>query len=132
MPRRGDQPASGVVGAVIRPRLDGPDQRLPHGVLGGREVRPAVDEGRQDAGDQVPQLGLVPRVGGHHSVTQWHVDPPKARLDRLDQLVNKTDLEVPFAAPAPVPGEAAQAQLEERCLCRQSRCRTENICFGRE
>ena len=44
--------------------FDGPDQRLLDGVFGGREVGPAVDEGRQDAGDQLPQLGLVPRVRG--------------------------------------------------------------------
>ena len=68
-PRRGDQPALGVVGALrIRPCLDGADQRFLDGVLGGREVRPAVDEGRQDARDQVPQLRLVHRVDGHHSV----------------------------------------------------------------
>ena len=59
-PRRGDQPALGVVGAPVRPRLDGPDQRFLDGVLGGREVCPAVDEGRQDAGDQVPQLAPRP------------------------------------------------------------------------
>ena len=80
-PRRGDQPALGVVGEFDGPRppvFEGPDQRLLDGVFGGREVGPAVDEGRQDAGDQLPELGLrhpAPRVRGvnrvvaHYSVT---------------------------------------------------------------
>ena len=68
-PRRGDQPALRIVGALVGPCLDGPDQRLLHGVLGGGEVGPAVDEGRQDAGDQAPQRGLIHRVGGHYSLT---------------------------------------------------------------
>ena len=59
----------GSSGGWSRPRLDGSDQRLLDGVLRGREVRPAVDENRQHLGDQLPQLRLVHRTGGHYSVT---------------------------------------------------------------
>ena len=68
-PCRGDQPALGVVGALVRPCFDGPDQCFLDGVLGGGEVRSTVDEGRQYARNQISQLGLVHRIAGHYSVT---------------------------------------------------------------
>ena len=52
-PSHRDEPTRGVVRQLVSPRRERPDQRLLHGVLGGREIRTATDEDAQDTWDEL-------------------------------------------------------------------------------
>lgn len=60
-PRDRGEPRRGVGGRLVIPGGEGSDECLLDGVLGGREVRTATDEGAQDAGYERAQRDVVHR-----------------------------------------------------------------------
>jgi hypothetical protein len=59
VPGHCDEPALRVFWWFARPMLDGFNERLLHGVFGGCEIGPTVNEDPQDLRDQVSQQGLI-------------------------------------------------------------------------
>lgn len=71
-PRDRDQPALRVRRRVLRPRRQRPNQRLPHGVLGRREVCSTTDEDAGDRGNQLSQQRFVSLRDGGVAVRNGH------------------------------------------------------------